>query len=280
MNAPLATRHLSIRLTDDGERFTTVRLTRRVVDVTRALPGRPAGAAPDILAALLPVCGMAHRAAALGALEAQGIVCGYDRRHLSMAVAAERAANGIWRLGFDGAAALGLGPRARAVAIARSAARGVASRSVPITDAIGSLEDAHAMVSDITVALAGNVARMDGRIQRFMARAADDPAVATDLLAGLSAGIVDPERHCGTGGKVETSRGALAHCCLIENGMVRSWTIETPTDHMTAHGGVLHGMLTGLEHGGQPLETARMVVALVDPCEGVDIVIDREAGDA
>ncbi len=279
MTAPFAPRQLTVHLVVDRETITKARLERRTFDVSRALKGRPLGDVPAIAAALLPVCGAAHRAAARGAVEQALGQPLADARSRAIAVLAERIANGVWRLGLDLAAALSIPQRAACVVAARDAARQLAA--IPDKDASSLLEQALTELLDLRQLTDAALSRFPSAdLARLADRAFDDPREALAALRAILAGSLDPTVHAGAGGEVTTSRGLLRHQCSAVGDRVLDYAIEAPTDRIAAPDGPLARALVGLPHGGDPRAAAQLVCALHDPCEAVAIHIDTVREDA
>lgn len=283
MTAPLAPRQLTVHLRVDREAVKGVRLERRVFDVARALKGQTLGAVPTLAAALLPVCGGAHRAAALGAIEQAKGQPMAEAHARATSVLAERIANGVWRLGLDLAAALSLPQRAANVVAARNAVRQLTAAHDTDT-ALFALERTLDEMQDLRAPTLAAVSHFpaDRDLAALVDRAFDDPRGALAALLAVRSGSLDPAAHAGAGGAVTTSRGPLLHRCTASGDHVLDYAIEAPTDFIAAPAGPLARSLTGLPHGGDPRAAARLVCALHDPCEAVLIQIhdDREAADA
>ncbi len=225
---------------------------------------------------------MAHRAAALGAIEAAQDRPSFGGPGRAAAVLAERVTNGLWRLGLDAAKATGRAPRTDLLLKARAAARAIGSAAkdagalAVLAQAVDAMaEEAHAFEDAVHASLPQRV-----DLAALLARATGDPEYALGKLALLQADVLDPLRHAGQGGSVETSRGMLHHRCEIEAGVITAYRIDAPTDRIVAGAhGELASAMAGLPHQGDPLRVARLVCTLHDPCDALTFTL-KEAGHA
>jgi hypothetical protein len=238
---------LQLRVRASGGILTEVTLTStRPRALGTVLVGRSLTEGVRLAGLLLPLCGMAHQAAAL-------LGAGRDASALESPVRAENAVNHGWRLCIAWPALLGEAPQLAALAALR------AQPSQAGLDALAADDLVARMRTRLVDQAWGLEAMLDHAVEA--ATRCFDPATPVLLDSGA----------------VLTSRGPLRHRLTLTGDRVSRWEIDAPTDLAFAPDGPLVRRLRGAPCPPDLAFAIRALVTLMDPCVPCDIDVQELA---
>ena len=275
------------------------------IEISKALKGKPASAALQVIPAVFAVCEHAHRLAAHVALGA-GVTT-----KLSSLAALETLREHVMRMTMDWPALIGEGPHPAGARAAMQLSRDLARDAVSVEEAADRVDELLALyvfggapeqwAADNLRDWALRGQTPPARVIAFLyergwfdaaamrsdddatvfARRSDDPKL-TGLGAGLGARMAArlvelarmPEKlRSGAGalqsdGAVAAARGPLRHHASLNGDVIESYRIDTPTDANFTPDGLAARMLASLTEPDAEARMlqARLVVGAVDPC--------------